>query len=154
MPVRTYSIVVLLVFATGASVTPAFSQTTKPIIILAGHERWKPVRGWIKGDVITVMSGHPRGTGESVVREKIPPNSLSPVHYHPMGENNTVISGTFYIGFGDKADASKAIALPQGSFVYIPPGVHHFAMTKAQGALIETSADGPFHKTILSSRRK
>jgi len=153
MNVRIYRMPLLLCLAIAALLaTPAFSQSSKPTIVLAGHEHWKPVHGWIKGDMITVLSGHPREHGEYLVREKIPPNMISPVMYHPMAENNTVLAGTFYIGFGDKADPAKAIALPAGSFVYIPAGVHHYAITKSDGALIETRADGPGGRTIVSGK--
>lgn len=150
---RIHPLFVVLALALGVVIAPVLSQgNSRPIVVLSGHEHWKPVHGWVKGDMITVMSGSPRRSGESVIRERIPPNITSPVMFHPMGENNTVLSGTFYIGFGDKADPAKTTALSAGSFVYIPAGVHHYAVTKSDGAVIETSADGPYGRTIVPRR--
>ena len=49
-------------------------------------------------------------------------------HWHPLRENVTVISGTFKVGMGDTFDTSKMGAFPAGSFAYLDPDMHHYAM--------------------------
>jgi quercetin dioxygenase-like cupin family protein len=49
-------------------------------------------------------------------------------HWHPLRENVTVISGTFKLGMGDQFDESKMMAVSAGSFAYLDPSMHHYAM--------------------------
>ena len=53
-------------------------------------------------------------------------------HWHPKRENGTVISGNLKVGMGDKFDESKMMSFPSGSFAYLDPEMHHYAM--ASGA--------------------
>ena len=46
---------------------------------------------------------------------KIPP------HWHSQAEALTVISGTFYLGMGDKMDATAAQPLKAGAFTIYRP---------------------------------
>jgi len=43
-----------------------------------------------------------------------------------------VISGTFYMGMGDKLDEAATKELPTGSFVVMPAKQSHFAMAKGE----------------------
>ncbi len=49
-------------------------------------------------------------------------------HWHPKRENVTVISGKFKVGMGDKFEAGKMNTFPAGSFAYLDPEMHHYAM--------------------------
>jgi hypothetical protein len=49
-------------------------------------------------------------------------------HWHPLRENVTVISGTFKVGMGDVFETNKMTALPAGSFAFLDPDMHHYAM--------------------------
>jgi hypothetical protein len=55
-------------------------------------------------------------------------------HWHPLRENVTVISGTFKVGMGDTFDTEKMGTFPAGSFAYLDPDMHHYAL--AQGEVI------------------
>jgi hypothetical protein len=50
----------------------------------------------------------------------------------PKRENVTVITGTFKVGMGDRFDESKMAAFPAGSFVYLDPEMHHYAMADGE----------------------
>jgi hypothetical protein len=49
-------------------------------------------------------------------------------HWHPQRENVTVISGTFKVGMGDVFEKNKMTALSAGSFAFLDPDMHHYAM--------------------------
>jgi uncharacterized RmlC-like cupin family protein len=49
-------------------------------------------------------------------------------HWHPQRENVTIISGTFKVGMGDRFEESKMASFPTGSFAYLDPDMHHYAM--------------------------
>ena len=62
----------------------------------------------------------------------------------------TVISGTFYLGMGDKIDAAAAQPLKAGGFHYLPPKEHHFAFSKA-ASVVQLNGEGPFDITYINA---
>lgn len=78
-----------------------------------------------------------------------PPNRP---HTHPDTRTYTVITGTWYIGFGDKFDESKLIALGPGSFYTEPAGVAHFVVVKNEGTIVQISGTGPSRQIFLDGK--
>src|SRR6476646_7551092 len=60
--------------------------------------------------------------GPFVDRVKVPSGGRVRAHTHPDTEVDTVIEGTWYVGMGDKFDATKLKPYPAGSFIVIPAG--------------------------------
>lgn len=54
-----------------------------------------------------------------------------------------MLSGTFYIGMGDKRDPQKAAALPAGSISLMPANMHHFSWTKEE-TILQLNTVGPW----------
>lgn len=87
------------------------------------------------GAQLAVLEGDPTAaTGEYTVRLKMPDGYKIAPHWHPKRENVTVISGNFKVGMGDKWDDAKMMTFPAGSFAYLDPEMHHYAM--ASGPVI------------------
>ena len=42
------------------------------------------------------------------------------------------MSGTFKVGMGDAFDEAKMGAFPAGSFAYLDPEMHHYAMASGE----------------------
>ena len=81
------------------------------------------------GAQLAVLEGNPMGaSGDYTVRLKVPAGYKIAPHWHPKRENVTVISGTFKVGMGDTFDESKMGTFPAGSFAYLDPDMHHYAM--------------------------
>lgn len=81
------------------------------------------------GAQLAVLEGNPlASSGDYTVRLKMPAGYRIPPHWHPQRENVTVISGTFKVGMGDRFDESAMMAFPAGSFAYLDPSMHHYAM--------------------------
>jgi len=81
------------------------------------------------GAQLAVMEGDPTAsTGDFTVRLKMPDGYRIAPHWHPHRENVTVISGNFKVGMGDIFDESKMMTFPAGSFAYLDPDMHHYAM--------------------------
>jgi hypothetical protein len=55
----------------------------------------------------------------------------------------TVISGNFKIGIGDKWDDSKMTTFPQGSFAYLDPEMHHYAMASDDETIVQVHGMSP-----------
>jgi hypothetical protein len=64
-------------------------------------------------------------------------------HTHPDDRTYTIISGTWWVGFGDKYDESKLIPLTAGSFYTEPAGVPHFIAIKEEGVVVKITGTGP-----------
>jgi hypothetical protein len=92
--------------------------------------KWGPPPPFVNpGAQLAVIEGNPMGSsGDYTVRLKMPDGYKLAPHWHPTRENVTVISGSFKVGMGDKFDATKMNLFPAGSFAYLDPDMHHYAM--------------------------
>ena len=61
----------------------------------------------LPGALLAVVQGDPSKEGLFVYRLKMPAGYRIPAHLHKASENVTVLSGTFFIGLGDKLDPAK-----------------------------------------------
>jgi len=85
------------------------------------------------GAQLAVLEGNPAAaTGDYTVRLKMPDGYRIAPHWHPHRENVTVISGTFKVGMGDRFDEAKMGVFPAGSFAYLDPEMHHYAMASGE----------------------
>src|SRR5438105_1024820 len=95
------------------------------------------------GAKMAVLAGDPTKKGLFTVRLQTPTGYKVPPHTHPTSEHITVISGTFYIGTGDKFDEATGKELGAGSYMVMPAGMKHYAWTPAE-AIIQVHGMGPF----------
>jgi len=93
-----------------------------------------PVPSFIPaGAQLAVLEGDPTAsTGDFTIRLKMPDGYRIAPHWHPHRENVTVISGNFKVGMGDTFDESKMMTFGAGSFAYLDPSMHHYAMTSGE----------------------
>ncbi|MGC2194404.1 MAG: cupin domain-containing protein [Terriglobales bacterium] len=85
------------------------------------------------GATLAVLEGNPMGTsGDFTIRLKMPDGYRIAPHWHPNRENVSVLSGNFRVGMGDKFDESKMMTFPAGSFAYLDPDMHHYAMATGE----------------------
>src|SRR5438094_6656330 len=82
------------------------------------------------GAKVAVLEGDPGKEGPFVMRARMPDGYKVPPHTHPKPERVTVLSGTFYIGMGEKFDAEKGTEMPAGAFGTWPAGMKHCAWVK------------------------
>jgi quercetin dioxygenase-like cupin family protein len=118
-----------LVFASqaqnGSSEKNAFTPDSIP---------WGPAPAtFAPGAQLAVLEGNPAASsGDYTVRVKMPDGYRIAPHWHPKRENVTVISGTFKVGMGDRFDESKMGDFPAGSFAFLDPDMHHYAMASGE----------------------
>jgi mannose-6-phosphate isomerase-like protein (cupin superfamily) len=91
---------------------------------------WGPAPPFVApGAQLAVLQGNPgASSGDYTVRLKMPDGYRIAPHWHPQRENVTVISGTFKVGMGDIFEKNKMTALTAGSFAFLDPDMHHYAM--------------------------
>ncbi|HLJ29549.1 MAG TPA: cupin domain-containing protein [Candidatus Angelobacter sp.] len=95
---------------------------------------WGPAPPFVPaGAQIAVLEGNPAGSsGDYTLRLKMPNGYRIAPHWHPQRENVTVIFGTFKVGMGDTFDQAKMTAFPAGSFAFLDPDMHHYAMASGE----------------------
>ena len=96
-----------------------------------------------RGAKMAVLEGNPMQEGPFVVRFQLPDGYRVPPHVHPKAERVTVISGTFYIGLGDKFDPKSGREMPAGAFGTWPAGMKHFVWAKGE-TVIQLHGIGPW----------
>src|SRR5262245_59244295 len=74
------------------------------VAILPEQIDWKPFAAFPPGVQLAVVVGQPTEPGPYVIRVKAPLGAKLMPHRHPEDRVYTVISGVFYIGFGDRFD--------------------------------------------------
>lgn len=95
------------------------------------------------GAKVVVLEGDPAKEGYFAMRLQLPNGYKLPPHWHPNVERVTVISGTFHLGTGEKFDRDATKALPAGSYVFMEPGMRHFAWAEGP-TVIQFTTIGPW----------
>lgn len=90
-----------------------------------------------------VLKGDPTKAGLYTIMLRIPAGTRIAAHTHPDDRIGTVISGTWYFGYGPTFDAAALRALPPGSFYTEPPGDPHFAETRESDVILQITGFGP-----------
>jgi quercetin dioxygenase-like cupin family protein len=121
-----------------------FGQAHTGMIQSLADAKWGPAPPMLPpGAQIAILAGNPMAAEPYTVRLKFPANYDIAAHSHPTDENVTVVSGTIYMGMGDKLDRKAGHAVTAGGFAQAPAKVNHFAFTKAGGATIVLHGIGP-----------
>src|ERR1700727_4088859 len=126
----TLSIVATLCSAGQFFTTAAHSDAHEKNAFTPDTIQWGPPPPFVApGAQLAVIEGNPAAsTGDYTVRLKMPDGYRIALHWHPQRENVRAISGTFKVGMGDTFDQTKMGSFPAGSFAYLDPDMHHYAM--------------------------
>jgi hypothetical protein len=94
-----------------------------------------------------VLFGDPAKPGPYVIRIKWLPGNMSRPHFHPNDRFFVVISGTWWMGTGEKFDPDSTVPAPAGSYViHYAKGIHYDG-AKGEEAIIQVSGMGPATST-------
>lgn len=99
---------------------------------------------------VVVIHGDPSKKGLYTILLKVAANTKIPAHLHPDDRVGTVVSGTWYFGYGDKFELGKLKKLPVGSVYSEVEGQNHFAMTKDEPVVAEITGYGPSGVTYVN----
>lgn len=97
-----------------------------------------------------VVMGDPARQGLYMILLEIAPNTKIAAHLHPDERVATVLSGTWYFGYGDKFDQKQLKKLPAGSIYSEVAGQNHFAMTGTEPVIVEITGFGPSGVTYVN----
>jgi quercetin dioxygenase-like cupin family protein len=127
----------------GAQDRPARQRLTPAEIDASSHLGPGAGTSGVAGIETIVLKGDPTKAGLYTIVIKVPPNTRIEAHDHPDDRVATVISGTWYLGYGDRFDERELKALTPGSFYTEPPHEPHFARTGDAPVVLEISGFGP-----------
>ncbi len=103
-----------------------------------------------KGGKCVVIEGDPQvANALFTLRSKLPDNYKIAPHFHPTDEHITVISGTFAMGLGKEYDEKALKPMGTGSFMVMPKGKPHFALTHGE-TIVQVHAIGPMIFTYIN----
>jgi len=137
--------------ALAAAVT--FAQTpTQPVVALTAEEMTWSRQGplALPGLEQVNLVGDPSKPGPYTIRLKFPAGYKLAPHTHPDPREVTILSGTWYTGYGEKADPALLKALPAGSFYTEPANVAHFVEVR-DTVVIQVSGMGPSGRAFVKA---
>lgn len=107
-------------------------------------------RKWVEADQIFYpgakvvrLFGNSQCPGSYTTIVKLPKNFEIKPHLHSTYEQFMVLSGIFHFAMGDKIDKAKGMPLKEGSYMYCPPGTHHYFWTEEETVLM-IQGEGPW----------
>jgi quercetin dioxygenase-like cupin family protein len=103
----------------------------------------------VAGIQSTVLSGDPTRAGPYTIEIRVPAHTRIAAHDHRNDRSAVVVSGQWYLGYGETATEAAVKPLPPGSFYTEPAGKAHFAMTKDEPAIVYISGFDPTSTTYV-----
>lgn len=149
---RAIRLIVIVVAGTALGAQGAGEQRITP-----SEVKWPaPTAGGVgtsgvSGTQTVVLKGDPTKPGLYTLLLRVGPNTRIEAHSHPDDRVATVISGTWYFGYGRQFDEAALKALPPGSFYTEPPNSNHFALTRGEGVTIQITGTGPSGTTYVDA---
>src|SRR5258708_4921394 len=112
------------------------------VIVVPGDLKWvdHPTR---PGQRSAVLYGSREQPGPYAVRVRFPPNTLNSPHAHPDDRMVTVLSGTWYLGQGDKPNRDKTTKVTPGTFFTEPAKEVHYEFTGPEEVIVQATGFGP-----------
>lgn len=135
--------------ACGAPTIACAQSTGHHRIVAPGDLKWVDIKSLPPGAKVAVIEGDPGKAGFVTIRIKLPPNYRVPPHFHGTVERSTILSGTLYIGMGEKFDPEDTTAMAPGTVLLMPPKMPHFAWTKEE-VVFQLNVEGPWTVTYLN----
>jgi len=142
------TVFLVLIGAQAEQITAKRRFTPNEIASLNHHGAGAGTSG-VAGITTTVLYGNPEKPGLYTIMLVVPANTRIEAHSHQDNRSATVISGTWYLGYGDRFTDKDLKALPPGSFYTEPPGQTHFAQTRNEAAVVYITGFGPTSTTYV-----
>jgi quercetin dioxygenase-like cupin family protein len=153
---RVSSLLTLAVSLATASMAAAAlgkDPSVAPVALTADEMKWSPQGSLaLPGLEQVSLVGDPSKPGPYTIRLKFPAGYKLAPHMHPDPREVTILSGTWFTGYGEKADPSLLKALPAGSFYTEPANLPHFVEVR-DAVVIQVSGMGPSGRAFVASKK-
>jgi quercetin dioxygenase-like cupin family protein len=144
--------IAILVGTAAAMTSIAAAQSVAPgVVAMTPDEmKWSSQGGLaMPGLEQTNLVGNPGQPGPYTLRLRFPAGYKLAPHTHPDSREVTILSGTWYTGYGETYDPAALKALPAGSFYTEPANVAHFVEVR-EPVLIQVSGTGPSGRKFVN----
>jgi len=123
-----------------------------PVVALTPAQmQWSAQGGLaLPGMEQALLIGAPDRPGPYTVRLKFPAGFKLAPHTHTDSREITILSGSWYTGYGEKADPAALKKLPAGSFYTEPAGVAHYVEVR-EPTVIQVSGTGPSGRKFVDA---
>jgi hypothetical protein len=131
------------------------AQSTAPTLIALTAEemKWSPQGSLaLPGLEQVSLVGDPSKPGPYTIRLKFPAGFKLAPHTHPDQREVTILSDTWYTGYGEQADPALLKALPAGSFYTEPANLPHFVEVR-DAVVIQVSGIGPSGRAFVGAQK-
>jgi quercetin dioxygenase-like cupin family protein len=147
---RALSLALLVIAATGGA---GYAVEPDPAVLAY---RAPADLKWVDSAVFpglksAVLYGDPDKPGPYVVRNRFEPGSFSRPHFHPNDRLIVVLSGTWWVGTGDKFDPESTKPMAAGSFVIHYAGKVHYDGAKDEACEVLIYGIGPATATRVGA---
>jgi len=139
-----------LALVTTAVVVLAQGVPLKLVQIVPGDLKFGPIPN---GTLQAAVVGDSTKPGLYAIRTKIPSGLRLQPHFHPDERIVTVLTGTLYVGFGERFDPATMKPLPPGSVFTEPVKQPHFTWAKDGEVLLQIIGNGPTGTTQIPTGR-
>jgi glucose/arabinose dehydrogenase/quercetin dioxygenase-like cupin family protein len=139
-----------------ATTTVAEAQVAEPQIrlapediqALAAQTARNPAR---PGPASLTLNGDTSKAGVYTVQVTLPAHTIVPPHTHRDNRTVYVVSGTLYVGYGEKRDAAALKTLPPGSYYTEPAATPHYTETRDDPVVIVITGMGPSDTHLIGA---
>jgi hypothetical protein len=128
---------------------PVFLATPQELSITRSASETAGV-SQVSGQSATVLYGDPTKPGLYTVLLRLDPHRRIMPLSHPDSRFVTILSGTFYVAFGDTYDESKLKALPPGGIYTESANANHFGETRNEPVIVAITGYGPSGTTYAN----
>lgn len=143
---RQFFTIILMGFWLFSSPSAALSLSPEPI--LPESLRWggPPNLPELQGAWVL---GADQVPGNYILRVKLAAGGKIPPHTHPDERHTTVLSGTIYVGFGERFDATQVVSVPAGAVYVAPANLPHYIWAKEGSAMYQEAGTGPTRTSFI-----
>ncbi|MCB1917949.1 MAG: cupin domain-containing protein [Rhodocyclaceae bacterium] len=132
-----------LAIAAAACLAPlAGAAPPTPLPVLPASFAWGQPPG-LPGVRGAWVLGAEKHEGLYAFRVELAAGARLPPHTHPDTRYSTVLSGTLYVGFGERVDEAAMVAVPAGAVYVAPAGQPHYLYARDGAVVYQEGGLGP-----------
>ena len=146
---RIFALATLAGVGVAAAIQGLCAAGEQDVMALTPSEMKWSARGGLAGVEQVNLVGNPAKPGPYTIRLKFPTGYKVAPHTHPDYREVTILSGTWYTGYGEKADEGALKKLPAGSFYTEPANVAHFIEVR-DPVVMQVSGTGPSGRKFVN----
>jgi glucose/arabinose dehydrogenase/quercetin dioxygenase-like cupin family protein len=103
------------------------------------------------GPASVSLNGDSTKAGVYTVQVTLPAHTVVPPHTHRDNRAVYVVSGTLYVGYGEKRDPAALKTLPPGSYYTEPAATAHYTETRDDSVVIVITGMGPSDTHLIGA---